>query len=423
MIEVKIENYKITGIIGHGGMGAIYYGEDLTLKRPVAIKMMRPEFLGDRQVVERFRAEAITTASFNHPNIATVYGLIQQQNVLLLIMEFVNGWTLSQLLRVHKSIPPKKAIYILNAALTAIGFAHKQGVIHRDLKPNNLMLNDNGLIKVMDFGIARVLREPKQTRTGQLIGTPKYMPPEQIRGEEPDARTDIYAMGIVLYQLLTGRAPFSGESDYQLMKSQIEDPPPPPKEYTDKISDQLQTIILRALSKSCNDRYADAGQFAKALTACPESRDLPQDQLCDLIEEMRKKHPITIKPLNQQALKAIQAEIEITSKSNSPPLGSLPNSIGIDRSNSTGNQPKRLLSLLSKGGYLALSFLMITIGLFIYWLAFKDSPDTIPKKPVSAYKDQTFHTIQDDRHDLKEKKNDQKPTAAQQEDDQWIIKR
>jgi serine/threonine protein kinase len=423
MIEVKIENYKITGIIGHGGMGAIYYGEDLTLKRPVAIKMMRPEFLGDRQVVERFRAEAITTASFNHPNIATVYGLIQQQNVLLLIMEFVNGWTLSQLLRVHKVIPPKKAIYILNAALTAIGFAHKQGVIHRDLKPNNLMLNENGLIKVMDFGIARVLKEPKQTRTGQLIGTPKYMPPEQIRGEEPDARTDIYAIGIVLYQLLTGRAPFSGDSDYQLMKSQIEDPPPPPKEYTDKISDQLQTIILRALSKSSNDRYADVGQFAKALAACPESRDLAQDPLCDLIEGMQKKQPITIKPLNQQALKAIQSEIEVSSKSNSSLLDSPLGNIDAGRSNSAENQPKKSLFFLSKGGYFAISFLMIAVGIFIYWLVFKNSPETIKKTPASTHQDQTFHSIQDDRRDLKQNKIDQKPDSVQQEDDQWIIKR
>ena len=423
MIEVKIENYKITGIIGRGGMGAIYYGEDLTLKRPVDIKMMRPEFLGDQQVVERFRAEAITTASFNHPNIATVYGLIQQQNSLLLIMEFVKGWTLSQLLHAHKAIPPEKAIYILNTALTAIGYAHKQGVIHRDLKPNNLMLNDNGLIKVMDFGVARVLSAPKHTQTGQLIGTPKYMPPEQIRGEEPDARTDIYAMGIVLYQLLTGRVPFSGDSDYQLMKSQIEDPPPPPKNYSDNISDQLQAIILRALSKSSNDRYADAEHFAKALTTCPESRDLTQDILCDLIKVLQQKHPITIKPLNQQALKTLQTEIEVSSKSNNPPFGSRSNKIGTDRSNSAENQPKKPLSLLSKRGYLAISFLMIAISVFIYWFAFKKTPDTIQKNPDSVYKDQTFHPIQDDSHDSKQNKIDQKPNSVQQEDDQWIIKR
>ena len=268
----------------------------------------------------------------------------------------------------------------------------------------------------MDFGIARVLKEPKQTRTGQLVGTPKYMPPEQIRGEEPDARTDIYAMGIVLYQLLTGRVPFSGDSDYQLMKSQIEDPPPPPKKYSDNISDQLQTIILRALSKSSNDRYADAEHFAKALKTCPESRDLTQDILCDLIKNLQQKHPITIKPLNQQALKTLQTEIEVSSKSNNPPLGSRSNKIGTDLSNSDENQPKTPLSLLSRGGYLAISFLMIAVSVLIFWFVLKKSPDTIQKQ-------QNFHTIQDDRHDSNQNKIDQKPNSVQQENDQWIIKR
>jgi serine/threonine protein kinase len=207
------------------------------------------------------------------------------------------------------------------------------------------------------------------------------------------------------------------------MKSQIEDPPPPPKKYSDKISDQLQAIILRALSKSSSDRYADAGQFAKALAACPESRDLHQDPLCDLIEGMQKKHPITIKPLNQQALKAIQSEIEVSNQSNSPPFNSPSENIDTDLSKSAQNQPKKLIALLSKGGYLAISCLMLAIGLFIYWLTFNHSPDTIKKKPVSANQDQTFHTIQDDRRDLKENKIDQKPTSAQQENDQWIIKR
>lgn len=414
MIEVNIENYKITGIIGQGGMGAIYYGEDLTLKRPVAIKMMRPELLGNYQVVERFRAEAITTANFNHPNIATVYRLIQQSNSLFLVMEYVNGWTLSQLLNIYGSIPPQKAISILNSALTAVGYAHKQKVIHRDLKPTNLMLNENGIIKVMDFGIARVLSGPKHTQTGQLVGTPKYMPPEQIRGEEPDTRTDIYSMGIVLYQLLTGRVPFSAESDYQLMKSQIEDPPPPPKKYADHLSNQLQATILRTLSKSGKDRYANVQQLADALAKCPESRNAGQEKLEDLVKCMHKKHPINVTPLNHQAFKTLQVDGEVALKSENKRKGQ--SIFGME-------QQKKLLFIRSKRNYLMISFLVLTIGAFVFWLILQNSSKTSKNTPVSGYKERPSSTISDDRFKPKENNDHQEPPSEQQKEKEWIIKR
>ena len=422
MIEVNIENYKITGILGQGGMGAIYYGEDLTLKRPVAIKMMRPELLSNRQVVERFRAEAVTTASFNHPNIATVYRLIQQSNSLFLIMEYVNGWTLSQLLSVYGSIQPQKAISILNSALTAIGYAHKQKVIHRDLKPNNLMLNENGIIKVMDFGIARVLSGPKHTRTGQLVGTPRYMSPEQIRGEEPDIRTDIYSIGIVLYQLLTGRVPFSAESDYQLMKSQIEDPPPPPKKYAAHLSNQLQAIILRALSKSNKDRYTDVQQFADALEKCPESRNVSKKRLEDLVKCLHKKHPVTITPLNQQLVKTLQADIQVSLKSTNNQLDLQSEDNGKSQS-IFGMEQKKLLFIRSKRNYLAISFFVLIIGAFVFWLILQNSSKTIKNTPVPGYKEQPSHTISDDGFEPKENNDRQNPPPKQQKENQWIIKR
>lgn len=385
MLEVTIDNYKITGIIGRGGMGDIYYGEDQTLKRPVAIKMVRTELLGRAHVVDRFRSEAITTAKLNHPNIATVYELIQQNNSLFLIMEFVRGWTLSQTLRICETMMPQVAIAVVNSALSAIGYAHKEEVIHRDLKPTNLMLNENGLIKVMDFGIARVLSGPKHTSTGQMVGTLKYMPPEQIRGDDPDARTDIYALGIVMYKLLTGRVPFSSDSDYQLMRAQVEKPPPPPKQFADRISDQLQAVILKALSKSAEDRYADTEQFAQALSQCPESRGADQGKLDDLARYMQQKHPIATTPLNQQALETLKSATVPavqTPKNGWQRFRSAATNIRhtISGSKPTGNGPGRL----NWRRYAVISLCTLTIGTLAFWFLQRDQPKMDPNFPYGS---------------------------------------
>src|SRR5215468_5816484 len=207
MINTVVGNYKIVEKIGEGGMGAVYKGVDLMLEREVAIKALRPELARQPDVVERFRAEAVTLARLNHPNIATLFSFLRQGDDYFMVMEFVRGETLESLLRRAGAMPLDRATTVFCQALEGIDHAHKMGIIHRDIKPANMMLTQSGSIKVMDFGIARVLGTARITRQGSVIGTVEYMSPAQVRGQDTDARSDIYSLGILLYEMLTGRVP------------------------------------------------------------------------------------------------------------------------------------------------------------------------------------------------------------------------
>src|SRR5215470_2034242 len=217
MVGNTIGNYKILAQIGEGGMGAVYRGVDLMLEREVAIKVLRPELARQPQIVERFRAEAVTLAKLNHTNIATLHSFFRQGDDFFMVMEFVRGETLDSVLRRCGGMTCEVAVPLFCQALEGIDHAHRLGIIHRDIKPANMMLTTGpsvpgavatGIIKVMDFGIARVLGTARMTRQGNIIGTIEYMSPEAIQGQEVDLRTDIYSLGILLYELLTGRLPF-----------------------------------------------------------------------------------------------------------------------------------------------------------------------------------------------------------------------
>jgi serine/threonine protein kinase len=239
------------------------------------------------------------------------------------------------------------------------------------------------------------------------------MAPEHFSGRAT-LQSDIYSMGIVLYQLLTGRVPFSAESDYQLMKSQIEDPPPPPKKYADHLSNQLQATILRALSKSGKDRYANVQQLADALAKCPESRNASQEKLEDLVECMHKKHPINVTPLNQQAFKTLQVDGQVALKSENKRKSH--SKFGME-------QQKKLLFIWSKRNYLMISFLVLTIGAFVFWLILQNSSKTSKNTPVSGYKERPSSVISDDGFEQKKNNDHQEPPSEQQKEKEWIIKR
>jgi len=228
MIGSVVGSYKITDKIGEGGMGAVFKGVDVMLEREVAIKMLRPELAGNPQIVERFRTEAVTLAKLNHPYIATLYSFIRQGEDFFMVMEYVNGDTLDDMIRKSGAMPLDRAVTLACQALEGIQHAHSLGIIHRDIKPANMMVTREGTIKVMDFGIARVLGTDRLTKAGHLIGTVEYMSPEQVRGEDTDGRSDVYSLGILLYEILTGRVPFTATSEYELMRRQIEDAPTPP---------------------------------------------------------------------------------------------------------------------------------------------------------------------------------------------------
>jgi serine/threonine protein kinase len=265
MIGNTVANYKIIDKIGEGGMGAVFLGVDTMLEREVAIKMLRPELARQPNIVERFRTEAVTLAKLNHPNIATLYNFLRQGDDFFMVMEFVRGETLDSLIRRVGAIGCERAVQLFCLALEGIDHAHKLGIVHRDIKPANIMLTNAGSIKVMDFGIARVLGSSRMTKTGHLIGTVEYMSPEQVRGEETDARADIYSLGILLYEMLTGRAPFTSTSEYELMRSHVETAPPPPRNLAPNIPLPIEQAIMRSLAKMPQMRYQTAGEFRRVL--------------------------------------------------------------------------------------------------------------------------------------------------------------
>jgi serine/threonine protein kinase len=215
MIGTVVGNYKIIEKIGEGGMGSVFRGIDIMLEREVAIKMLRPELASQPNVVERFRTEAVTLAKLSHPNIATLHSFFRQRDDFFMVMEFVRGETLDHLIRNRGAMTLDHALPLFCQSLEGIGYAHRMGIIHRDINPANMMLTPEGSIKVMDFGIARVLGSSSMTRQGAIVGTIEYMSPEQVRGEEGDARSDVYSLGLLLYEMLTGRVPLR---EYNLVR-------------------------------------------------------------------------------------------------------------------------------------------------------------------------------------------------------------
>jgi eukaryotic-like serine/threonine-protein kinase len=265
MIGTTVGKYRIVDKLGRGGMGTVYKAVDQTLDREVAIKVLNPD-LTDADVLKRFRGEAVTLARLNHPGIATIYELHHQQDdELLMVMEFVRGETFHDLSDRLGPLAPPQAAHLCMQVLDALGHAHRGGVVHRDLKPANLMITDGGAVKVMDFGIARVLGSEHFTHGGYMMGTPAYMAPEQVLGREIDGRADLYSVGVVLYRLLSGRLPFNADTAISMVQMQISEAPTPISTFRPDLPNWCTAIVDRALAKSPSDRFQSAEEFRAAL--------------------------------------------------------------------------------------------------------------------------------------------------------------
>ncbi len=271
--------YKLLERLGGGAMGEVFVAENLSIGTRVAVKLLKPDLLADAQFRQRFQREAQAIANIEHPNVARFYDLVVGDPTFL-VMEYVRGQTLSAALRATSKIGPVRAVRIARRLCWALHASHGAGIIHRDLKPSNVILSSDveheEVPKLIDFGLAKLAARPEEqslTRTGQLIGTPQYMSPEQISGKAVDARTDIYALGCLLYEMLTGRAPFIGDDDFQVLYKQVHSAADPLRKHLPDAPAALEGVLACMLSKSPEERYLTMADAAVALKAALDDQD------------------------------------------------------------------------------------------------------------------------------------------------------
>ena len=270
------DRYEIGEMVGTGGLADVYVAKDLRLHRKVAVKILRSDLARDPAFVSRFKKEALAAGGLNNPGIVAVFDSGECDGESYIVMELVSGHTLRQLLQSGKEIPEDQAIKILTDVLTALEYSHSQGIIHRDIKPGNIMITEDGQVKVMDFGIARALDDigATMTNTWSVVGTAQYLSPEQATGESADARSDIYSVGCLMYELLVGRPPYVGDTPVSIAFQHVSAPLTPPSDVNPYIDPNLEIIIEVALHKDPKDRYQSAAEMLADLQRAVRGEDV-----------------------------------------------------------------------------------------------------------------------------------------------------
>jgi eukaryotic-like serine/threonine-protein kinase len=265
--------YALTHLIARGGMAQVYRAMDLQLDRPVALKVLFPELSVDLTFVERFRREAQAAANLSHPNIVPVFDWGEDDGAYFIVMEFIDGRPLSAVLRDPQPLPPRQIATIGAAVAAALAFAHRHGVVHRDVKPGNVLITPEGDVKVTDFGIARAVNtEESLTQTGAVMGTAAYFSPEQAEGKGVDARSDIYSLGVVLYEMAVGKPPFTGDSPVAVASKHVRDAPVLPRAANPAVPAALEAVVMKAMAKNPDDRYGSAEELRADLLRFAEGR-------------------------------------------------------------------------------------------------------------------------------------------------------
>jgi serine/threonine-protein kinase len=306
------DRYQIGEVIGRGGMAEVHEGRDLRLGRRVAVKILRPDLARDPSFQARFRREAQSAAALNHPNIVAVYDTGEDTLmgegetaviVPYIVMEYVDGMTLRQLLASGRRLLPERALEIGAGVLSALDYAHRHGIVHRDIKPANVMLTRTGDVKVMDFGIARAMNDTNtatMTAAQSVMGTAQYLSPEQARGEVVDARSDLYSASVLLYELLTGKPPFTGDSPVSIAYQHVSEMPTPPSQVDPGVTSEIDAVVLRALAKSPDDRYQTAAEFRadveRAIAGSPVTAAVPMIT----IDQTQQLTPVAAAGIQQQ---------------------------------------------------------------------------------------------------------------------------
>jgi serine/threonine protein kinase len=274
----KIGKYELREKRGEGGFGILYRAFDTVIEREIALKLLHSQLASEEKFSAWFHREAKAMAKLNHPNIVTIYNFEVIDENHFIVMEYVDGKNVDEIIKANGAFSVQDVALISRQLLSALGYAHRNGIIHRDIKPSNIMVTDSGLVKITDFGIAKILGSSKLTQTGTAAGSLPYMSPEQIRGKKDiDFHTDLYSAGITLYQMLTGELPFREESDFMLMRAHMEKAPPRPSEVREDVPRGIEAIILRALEKDPQNRFSSAGDMSQKIADFQRSANMAAD--------------------------------------------------------------------------------------------------------------------------------------------------
>ena len=303
MLKILNERYQLDEELGEGGMAIVYKATDLMLERTIAVKILRKDFSSSPAFQERFKEEARAAANLTHPNIVTVHDFGFDQDQLFIVMEFVPGTDLKDIIRNTGALPVNQASRLFVQACAGIGYAHRAGLVHCDIKPHNMLITPDNRLKVTDFGIARALASVSHDEQSQAIwGSPAYFSPEQAAGRAPSPASDVYSLGVVFYEILTGELPFKTTSPQDLAYQHRHDDPPSPRQINPEISPALEEIIIKVLAKQASSRYRTADQLGRIVISFTEVEDDPfpkeeatpprEDPTLKTIRALENKHPV-----------------------------------------------------------------------------------------------------------------------------------
>ena len=290
--NVLAGRYELIEKIGDGGMAIVYKAKDRLLKRFIAVKILKPEFVQDIKFVENFRKESHAAASLSHPNIVSIYDVGQEGNINYIVMELVSGKTLNELIKEEAPMDYRKAADIAKQVAAGLSAAHKKGIVHRDVKPHNILMTEDGIAKITDFGIAKAVTNTTIVDSGKdnVMGSVHYFSPEQAKGANVDEKSDIYSLGIVLYEMLTGKVPFDGDNPVTIALMQINEPVTPPSVFNHNVPPGLERIVMKAVEKQPKDRFASADEMIEALDKMEVVNRVVGDSVYDGAEELNEAY-------------------------------------------------------------------------------------------------------------------------------------
>lgn len=354
------ERYKIIEFIGGGGMANVYLARDIILERYVAVKILRLDYANDPEFIRRFHREAMNATSLVHPNIVNIYDVGEEDNIYYIVMEYVSGETLKQYIQKHSPIPLEKVIDIMLQITSGISHAHQNNIIHRDIKPQNILLDKDGNVKITDFGIAIALTSTTITHTNSVMGSVHYISPEQARGGISTKKSDIYALGIVMFELLTGSLPFSGESAVSIALKHLQTETPSPRQFNPAIPQSVENIVIKATAKDPYYRYDDVEEMIADLKTCLDPERLNEDPVVFPVDDEETKVIPIIQNDPREEENTVETERTTTNSMN-------PTASPVKRKEETGKKDRKVKKKWPWiiGG---ISVLIILLGLFIVFV-------------------------------------------------------